>query len=870
MVLFPITANVRTLDLQYNVEALAQIVAPIARSGRNCMREAVTRRPPHASPRRRRRRHRFSPPDSRRPRASREHLGHAEPDDSDAAPQRAAVRADHVGGFLPETLARGTRPVPARRDRRRSAACGRRRGDPRHRAISRKTSACAASRMASFAAPTFHVDFLDAARGASSNQGRHRGQVSQRRRRRSTCAPPVLQVTGKVRTSSRSSASRFRVPEVGHAAHAEGDDPVADDAALPRRPRRASAASAYPDLESFYRRRRARPIAAELAEPRATRAARYRPARRHQPGLSRAIAKMREGARSAATTRTSCRVGTRELINAAIADQPAGMTDRACTCAAATSRAPGRRRAATSRSPRCCSTSSHVDGYFLEYDDARSGDFAPLRFVPKGKIVVLGLVTTKLGHARARRTSSSGASTRRRSYVPIEQLCLSPQCGFSSTRARQRDRAWMRRQRRSDSSSRPRATSGRHLMAERVGQRPGRDNGREGRAQAQAAKARTTTPFRFYDNRQKYLAFVNTCNEKSAVARRARARADARCSPRRRRSASSTPAWATATVLSRLMRSHAPPLPDGAAASSVAKEISLEDVRLGLDEDAGSLPASIRPPCSSSPTSHYSEAPRSDAARRAERRRAQLAGGAPERARPRTSTAEQIEELQRCARRRLADEGEPEDRQSRSTCARRVLVIYREDHKFLLDGVIPKPGHDFEATTISFSPRSRGARACPPEFKAQKVLAPLARSLAPAGRLLAIQSYGRDPGSRSCSSSGPDENPFQVGSPRAARGAARELGTRCDGLHAHRAARREVALPLRDAHAAVGDRRPHRHLDAVRRVERRDLREPDRGRAPRRRDDFRHATSRRRRPCCRNTAASGSTTRPSSSPVATA
>ena len=50
----------------------------------------------------------------------------------------------------------------------------------------------------------------------------------------------------------------------------------------------------------------------------------------------------------------------------------------------------GRRRAATSRWPRCCSASMDVDGFFLEYDDERSGDFAPLRFVPKGKTVVLG------------------------------------------------------------------------------------------------------------------------------------------------------------------------------------------------------------------------------------------------------------------------------------------------------------------------------------------------------------------------------------------------------------------------------------------------------------------------------------------------
>jgi 5-methyltetrahydropteroyltriglutamate--homocysteine methyltransferase len=73
-----------------------------------------------------------------------------------------------------------------------------------------------------------------------------------------------------------------------------------------------------------------------------------------------------------------------------------------------------------------------VDGFFLEYDDARSGGFEPLRYVPKDKYVVLGLVTTKRG------TLETNDALKRRideaaKFVPLEQLCLSPQCGFSST-----------------------------------------------------------------------------------------------------------------------------------------------------------------------------------------------------------------------------------------------------------------------------------------------------------------------------------------------------------------------------------------------------------------------------------------------------
>jgi 5-methyltetrahydropteroyltriglutamate--homocysteine methyltransferase len=73
-----------------------------------------------------------------------------------------------------------------------------------------------------------------------------------------------------------------------------------------------------------------------------------------------------------------------------------------------------------------------VDGFFLEYDDERSGGFEPLRFVPPGKMVVLGLVTTK------RPELESKDDLKRRideaaKYIPLDQLGLSGQCGFSST-----------------------------------------------------------------------------------------------------------------------------------------------------------------------------------------------------------------------------------------------------------------------------------------------------------------------------------------------------------------------------------------------------------------------------------------------------
>src|SRR4051812_907861 len=73
-----------------------------------------------------------------------------------------------------------------------------------------------------------------------------------------------------------------------------------------------------------------------------------------------------------------------------------------------------------------------VDGFFMEWDDARSGGFEPLRFVPKGKVVVLGLVTTKRPDLESKDLLKRRIEEASR-HVDVDQLCLSPQCGFSST-----------------------------------------------------------------------------------------------------------------------------------------------------------------------------------------------------------------------------------------------------------------------------------------------------------------------------------------------------------------------------------------------------------------------------------------------------
>jgi 5-methyltetrahydropteroyltriglutamate--homocysteine methyltransferase len=118
-------------------------------------------------------------------------------------------------------------------------------------------------------------------------------------------------------------------------------------------------------------------------------------------------------------------------INAAIADRPAGLSVTTHMCRG-NFRSSWAAEGGYDFVAEALFNELAVDGFFLEYDDDRSGTFAPLRFVPPGKTVVLGLVTTKRGALE-----SKDALKRRideaSKYVPLEQICLSPQCGFSST-----------------------------------------------------------------------------------------------------------------------------------------------------------------------------------------------------------------------------------------------------------------------------------------------------------------------------------------------------------------------------------------------------------------------------------------------------
>jgi 5-methyltetrahydropteroyltriglutamate--homocysteine methyltransferase len=118
-------------------------------------------------------------------------------------------------------------------------------------------------------------------------------------------------------------------------------------------------------------------------------------------------------------------------INAALADRPEGLTVTTHMCRG-NFRSSWAAEGGYDFVAEALFSELAVDGFFLEYDTERAGGFAPLRFVPPGKQVVLGLVTTKTGRLESKDTLKRRIDEAAR-YVPLEQLCLSPQCGFSST-----------------------------------------------------------------------------------------------------------------------------------------------------------------------------------------------------------------------------------------------------------------------------------------------------------------------------------------------------------------------------------------------------------------------------------------------------
>jgi len=192
--------------------------------------------------------------------------------------------------------------------------------------------------------------------------------------------------------------------------------------------REAISREAYPDLEAFF----ADVAAAYRAEIRALGEAGCRYLQLDDTNLAYLCdEKMREGARQRGDDPNELPRRYARLINSAIADHPPDMAVCVHLCR-------GNFRSAWVAEggyepvAEVLFNELAVDGYFLEYDDARSGDFAPLRFVPKGKTIVLGLVTTKLDQLESMESLKRKIDEAAK-LLPLDQLCLSPQCGFSST-----------------------------------------------------------------------------------------------------------------------------------------------------------------------------------------------------------------------------------------------------------------------------------------------------------------------------------------------------------------------------------------------------------------------------------------------------
>ncbi len=141
--------------------------------------------------------------------------------------------------------------------------------------------------------------------------------------------------------------------------------------------------------------------------------------------------KMREAARQRGDDPNELPHRYAMFVNKVVAQKPAGMTIAMHLCRGnfkSTHAASGNYEPVAE----ALLSEMNIDAYFLEYDDDRSGDFRPLRYLPKGKTMVLGLVTTKFGQMESKDTLKRRIDEAAK-YAPMDQLALSPQCGFSST-----------------------------------------------------------------------------------------------------------------------------------------------------------------------------------------------------------------------------------------------------------------------------------------------------------------------------------------------------------------------------------------------------------------------------------------------------
>ncbi|MEE2745667.1 MAG: hypothetical protein VX617_02175 [Pseudomonadota bacterium] len=285
-----------------------------------------------------------------------------------------------------------------------------------------------------------------------------------------------------------------------------------------------------------------------------------------------------------------------------------------------------------------------------------------------------------------------------------------------------------------------------------------------------ANKQDSSGTFRFYDNRQKYLMFVNTCSEKWAVADRV-GQELSHITPNPPALRIFDAGMGDGTVLTSVMRNmhlRFSTLPF----YIVGKEISLEDVRLTLEKMPDRFfehPATVLVVTNL----YYTEAPKLMPLQQKVQKKLTWTEVALE---GNTSYEfhEQINNLEGILAKNW--EVKPSKVTGNPLYVRpSVLVLYRSDHKFILDQVLPTRGQSFSDYDLIIASQPYRARM-PVEFKVQKVIAPLADALAPGGRLVGIHSYGNDPGLEIIRGVWSRENPFITNRHDIMRELKREIG----------------------------------------------------------------------------------------------
>jgi hypothetical protein len=302
------------------------------------------------------------------------------------------------------------------------------------------------------------------------------------------------------------------------------------------------------------------------------------------------------------------------------------------------------------------------------------------------------------------------------------------------------------------SAERKAMASGRSTVIERTTKPRARQAG-----SAEATVAPVSDPqrnFRFFDNRQKYLLFVHTCSEKWVVASRV-ALELANIHPRPPALRVFDAGVGDGTVLLRLLRATHDRFPT-TPFYIVGKEISLEDVRLALQKMSDRFfehPATVLVLTNLA----YADAPwlavkSVSAASSLVWHEVPLAGDSAYR------FEQQITDLVPFLSQNWKAGVSPK---TGNPIYERpvVLVLYREDHKFLLDPIIPRPGGTMANYDLVIASQPYRARASL-DFKVKRVVAPLARAIGPGGRLIGIHSHGHDPGLEIIHKVWPGDNPF--------------------------------------------------------------------------------------------------------------